>query len=116
VYIHKGEILVQVATLLISQPNNQNQSIAFRSSVRERHSEESGRLGLMRRRRWRSWENKCMCKYLTIFGHQLLKKDEDGAKLEQDEQTKSVTHRRHSTSIRMVEYFWYCQETILRKK
>jgi len=39
------------------------------------------------------------------FGHQLLKKGEDGAKLEQDEQTSGVTHRRHSTSIRMDEYF-----------
>jgi len=46
-----------------------------------------------------------MCKYLTFFCHQLLKKGEDGAKLESDQQTNGVTHRRHSTSIRMVEYF-----------
>jgi len=37
--------------------------------------------------------------------HQLLKKCEGGAKLEYDEQTNGVMHRRHSTSIRMVEYF-----------
>jgi len=34
-----------------------------------------------------------------------VKKGEDGAKLEKDEQTNGVTHRRHSTSIRKVEYF-----------
>ena len=36
---------------------------------------------------------------------QLLKKFEDGAKLAQDEQTNIVTHRRHITGIRMVQYF-----------
>ena len=37
-------------------------AIAFHSSVCKRHSEDSGRLGLTRRRRWRTLENKCMCK------------------------------------------------------
>ena len=55
-----------------------------------------------RRRRWIPLEHKCMCKQVTIFCHQLLKKGEDGAKLESDEQTNGVTHRRHGTSIKNV--------------
>jgi len=41
--------------------------IAFHTSVCKRHSEDSGRLGLMRRCPWRTLENKCMCKYFTFF-------------------------------------------------
>ena len=39
--------------------------------------------------------------------HQLLRKVEDGARLvsEYDEPTNSKTHRRHSTSVRMIQNF-----------
>ena len=39
-----------------------------------------------------------------------------GKRQDSDEQTDGVAHRRHSTSIRLVEFFGYCQETIPRKK
>jgi len=45
----------------------------------------------------------CVNDFQSLY-HQLLKKGEGGAKLEYVEQTNCVSHRRHSTSIRII-YF-----------
>ena len=39
------------------------------------------------------------------FVSSAAEKGENGVKLEKDEQTNGVTYRKHSTSIRIVEYF-----------